>query len=80
MQDYVEAFKRRIEIEIEYSKNLMDVSKWLDKHIKPGTDISTSFICSAFKVEHERRSRQSFELAESLRTEIEEICADYLKK
>ena len=37
MEDFTDAFKRRIEIELTYSKNLTQVSKVLDKHIKPGT-------------------------------------------
>jgi|LakMenEpi03Aug12_release.lakeMendotaPanAssembly.Ray.scaffolds.fasta_scaffold1677043_1 hypothetical protein len=33
-----------------YAKNLQNVSKVLDKYIKPGTELATSYICSAFKV------------------------------
>lgn len=50
MEDFIEAFKKRIDVEITYSKNLQTVSKALDKYIKPGTELSTSYICSAFKV------------------------------
>ncbi len=50
MEDFIEAFKKRIEIEINYSKSLTQVSKLLDKYIKPGTELATSYICSAFKV------------------------------
>ena len=53
---------------MSYSKNLTQVSKTLDKYIKPGTELATSFIASAFKVEHEIRSRQAQELAESIKT------------
>jgi hypothetical protein len=70
MEDFVDAFKKRIDVEMTYSKNLTQVSKTLDKYIRPGTELATSFICSAFKVEHEMRSRQAFELAESIKTEI----------
>lgn len=59
MEDFIDAFKKRIDVEITYSKNLLNVSKCLDKYIKPGTELSTSYICSAFKVEHEQRSRQA---------------------
>ena len=62
-----------------YAKNLQNVSKVLDKYIKPGTELATSYICSAFKVQHEQRSRQAQELAESLKTEIETMCSEYLK-
>ena len=50
MEDFIEAFKKRIEIELSYSKSLTQVSKSLDKYIKPGTELATSYICSAFKV------------------------------
>ena len=52
MEDFIDAFKKRIDVEMTYSKNLAQVSKYLDKYIKPGTELTTSFICSAFKVEH----------------------------
>ena len=79
MEDFIDAFKKRIDIEMYYSKQLAQVSKALDKYIKPGTELSSSFICSAFKVEHEQRSRQALELAEGLKTEIETMCTDMLK-
>jgi len=50
MEDFVDAFRKRIEVEMTYSKNLTQVSKSLDKYIRPGTELATSFICSAFKV------------------------------
>jgi hypothetical protein len=37
MEDFIEAFRRRIEVEVTYSKSLQQVSKSLDKYIKPGT-------------------------------------------
>lgn len=52
MEDFIDAFKKRIDVEQTYSKNLIQVSKSLDKYIKPGTELTTSFISSAFKVEH----------------------------
>ena len=60
MEDFIDAFKKRIDVEMTYSKNLSQVSKVLDKYIKPGTELTTSFISSAFKVENEMRSRQAF--------------------
>jgi len=48
---------------MNYSKGLAQVSKLLDKYIKPGTELALSFICSAFKVEHEQRGRQALDLA-----------------
>ena len=80
MEDFLDAFKKRIDIEMTYSKSLTSLSKVLDKHIKPGSELATSYICSAFKVEHEQRSRQALDLAESLKTEIETICADLYRK
>lgn len=59
---------------------MTQVSKALDKYIKPGTEYSTSFISSAFKVEHEQRSRQALELAEALKTEVESMCSEMLRK
>lgn len=49
-EDYIDAFRRRIEIEMIYSRSLEAVSKQLDKYIKPGTEKAISFISSAFKV------------------------------
>jgi hypothetical protein len=63
MEDFIEAFRKRIDIEMNYSKGLAQVSKLLDKYIKPGTELALSFICSAFKVEHEQRGRQALDLA-----------------
>lgn len=63
MEDFIDAFRKRIDVENTYAKNLLQVSKTLDKYIKPGTELSISFICSAFKVEHEQRSRQATELS-----------------
>ena len=37
MEDFIDAFKKRIDVEMTYSKNLANVSKALDKYIKPGT-------------------------------------------
>ena len=37
MEDFIDAFKKRIDVELTYSKNLTQVSKALDKYIKPGT-------------------------------------------
>lgn len=37
MEDFIEAFKKRIDVEMTYSKNMIQVSKTLDKYIKPGT-------------------------------------------
>lgn len=68
MEDFIDAFRKRVEVEMTYSKNLIQVSKVLDKYIRPGTELATSYICSAFKVEHEMRSRQAFDLAESIKT------------
>lgn len=68
MEDFIEAFRKRIEVEINYSKSLTQVSKTLDKYIKPGTELASSYISSAFKVQHQQRSRQAMELAESLKT------------
>jgi hypothetical protein len=50
MEDFIDAFRKRIDVEITYAKNLQSVSKALDKYIKPGTELATSYICSAFKV------------------------------
>ena len=75
MEDFIDAFRKRIEIETTYAKSLTQVSKALDKYIKPGTELTTSYISSAFKVEHEQRSRQAIELAEALKTEIETMCS-----
>ncbi len=50
MEDFIEAFRKRIEVEINYSKSLTQVSKTLDKYIKPGTELASSYISSAFKV------------------------------
>jgi len=50
MEDFIEAFRKRIEVEVNYSKNLNAVSKSLDRYIQPGTDLAVSYICSAFKV------------------------------
>jgi hypothetical protein len=79
MEDFIDAFRKRIDVEQSYAKNLAAVSKSLDKYIRPGTELALSYICSAFKVEHEQRSRQAQELAESIRTEIELVCADALR-
>lgn len=57
--DFNEAFKKRITIELEYAKNLDLVSRSLDKYIQPGTEKAISFICSAFKVENEQRAHQA---------------------
>lgn len=80
MEDFIDAFHRRIDVEISYSKQLATVSKALDKYIKPGTELASSFICSAFKVEHEQRSRQALELAEALKGEVENMCVEMLKR
>ena len=80
MEDFLDAFKKRIDIEINYSKSLTNLSKVLDKHIKPGSELATSYICSAFKVEHEQRSRQAMQLAESIKTQIEKVCSELYKK
>lgn len=36
-EEFNEAFKRRITVELEYARNLDVVSKSLDKFIQPGT-------------------------------------------
>jgi hypothetical protein len=42
----------------------------LDKHIKPGSDLITSYISSAFKIEHEQKARQCLQMVETIHTEI----------
>lgn len=79
MDDFIDAFKKRIDVENTYAKSLSTISKSLDKYIRPGTELAISFICSAFKVEHEQRARQALELAESLKTEIEAVCTEMYK-
>jgi hypothetical protein len=37
MEDFIEAFHKRIDVEINYAKGLVNVSKSLDKYIMPGT-------------------------------------------
>jgi hypothetical protein len=37
LEDFIDAFKKRIDVELNYSKSLISVSKSLDKYIKPGT-------------------------------------------
>lgn len=49
MEILFQAFRKRIEVEINYSKSLTQVSKTLDKYIKPGTELASSYISSAFK-------------------------------
>jgi len=58
-EDFIEAFRKRIVVEIDYANNLMGVSKSLDKYIQPGSDKAISFICSAFQVENEQRAQQA---------------------
>lgn len=74
MDCFTDAFKERIEIEIDYSKAILKVSKKLEKYINPEEPTPISYISSAFKVEHEQRARHALQLAEYLHTEIEVPC------
>jgi len=50
MQHFIDAFKERIEVEINYSKSLFKISKLLIKYVQPDLPSPLSYICSAFKV------------------------------
>jgi hypothetical protein len=78
--EFTDAFKERIEIEIDYSKSLLKVAKKMQKYINPSEPTPISYISSAFKVEHEQRARHALELAEYLHTEIEVPCQNVLQE
>jgi hypothetical protein len=59
LEEFVNAFKERIEVEIDYSKALFKVSKILSRHVQPDLPTPMSYVCSAFKVENEQRARHS---------------------
>lgn len=80
MQDFIYAFNKRIDAELNYQKNLTDCSKLLEKYIDASSEKSLSYISSAFKVDNEQRGNQARELAESLRTEVVEPMNQTLKQ
>lgn len=71
---FTEAFKERIEAEIEYSRSLLRVSGLLSRFVTPADPSPISFIASAFQVEHEQRARHALQLAEYLHSEVEAPC------
>lgn len=58
----------------------MAVSRSLDKYIERGSDKTVSFICSAFQVENEQRAHQARQLADTLKTEIYDICVNLARE
>jgi hypothetical protein len=80
LESFTNAFKDRIEAEIDYSKSMLKIGRQLERYISPDEPTPLSYISSAFKVEHEQRARHALELAEYLHTEIEVPCQTMLEE
>ena len=52
MDDFIQAFSKRIDTQLTYQKNLNECAKMLEKYIDPTTEKCLSYISSAFKVDN----------------------------
>lgn len=50
LDGFTNAFKDRIEAEIDYSKAMLKIARQLEKYISPDEPTPISYISSAFKV------------------------------
>ena len=70
IDDFIHAFSKRSDAELQYQKNLNECGKILEKHIDATSEKSVSYICSAFKVDNEQRGNQAKDLSDTIKTEI----------